>query len=256
MTETLLTETVPAHETDGGGTEPQAATVPERPDDVPEKFWDSASGSLRTEALLKSYRELERKLGAAEATPAGDDAADAEARPRHALGVPARPEDYAIEAPHELLQADPEVNARLHAAGFTPAQAQLVYELVADRLLPLLDDAVQELEATRQVERLTDHFGGREKWQALARQIGTWGRANLAEDTYATLASSYDGVVALHEMMRVREPSVLRGDADGAPGQPDEAELRGLMRDPRYWRDRDPALVNRVTEGFKRLYPS
>jgi hypothetical protein len=29
-----------------------------------------------------------------------------------------------------------------------------------------------------------------------------------------------------------------------------------MMRDPRYWRERDPALVAQVTEGFKRLYPS
>ena len=34
-----------------------------------------------------------------------------------------------------------------------------------------------------------------------------------------------------------------------------EEELRRLMRDPRYWRDRDPAILTRVGEGFKRLYP-
>ena len=256
MTETS-TETDTVEPVDGGVPEPQPSAAPQRPDDVPEKFWDAAAGSQRTDALLKSYRELERKLGAAAvALPAGDDDADGQARPQQAPEIPARPEDYAIEAPHELLQPDPEINARLHAAGFTPAQAQLVYELAAERLLPLLGDAVQELETTRQLERLTDQFGGREKWQALARQIGAWGRANLAEDTYATLASSYDGVIALHEMMRVREPNVLRGDADGTAAEPDEAGLRGLMRDPRYWRDRDPALVARVTEGFRRLYPS
>ena len=31
--------------------------------------------------------------------------------------------------------------------------------------------------------------------------------------------------------------------------------LRALMRDPKYWRERDPAVVARVTEGFRRLYP-
>jgi hypothetical protein len=35
----------------------------------------------------------------------------------------------------------------------------------------------------------------------------------------------------------------------------DEEEVRVLMRDPRYWRDRDPAIVARVREGFRRLYP-
>jgi hypothetical protein len=34
-----------------------------------------------------------------------------------------------------------------------------------------------------------------------------------------------------------------------------EADLYKLMRDPRYWRDRDPALIAKVTEGFRQLYP-
>lgn len=48
------------------------------------------------------------------------------------------------------------------------------------------------------------------------------------------------------------------GQADaGAAGGPDAAEgrLRELMRDPRYWRDRDPGFVARVAAGFERLYP-
>lgn len=32
-----------------------------------------------------------------------------------------------------------------------------------------------------------------------------------------------------------------------------EAEMRALMRDPRYWRLRDPDVVRRVTDGFRRL---
>ena len=28
-----------------------------------------------------------------------------------------------------------------------------------------------------------------------------------------------------------------------------------MMRDPRYWRERDPGFVAQVTEGFQRLYP-
>ena len=34
-----------------------------------------------------------------------------------------------------------------------------------------------------------------------------------------------------------------------------EAELRALMRDPRYWRDRDPQVVDAVSQGFRQLYP-
>lgn len=33
-----------------------------------------------------------------------------------------------------------------------------------------------------------------------------------------------------------------------------EKELKMLMQNPKYWRDRDPEIVKRVEEGFKRLY--
>lgn len=34
-----------------------------------------------------------------------------------------------------------------------------------------------------------------------------------------------------------------------------EAELRRLMADPKYWRDRDPQIIDEVTQGFRTLYP-
>lgn len=43
----------------------------ERPANVPEKFWNAEKGEINTEALLNSYGELEKKVGA----PKSDDAA-------------------------------------------------------------------------------------------------------------------------------------------------------------------------------------
>ena len=57
--------------------------------------------------------------------------------------------------------------------------------------------------------------------------------------------------MALHRMMERGEPSLTR-QAE-APEPQDEAALRGMMRDPRYWRTREPEFVRRVTEGFRRL---
>ncbi len=43
--------------------------------------------------------------------------------------------------------------------------------------------------------------------------------------------------------------------ADPAEGRrPEEAELRRLMRDPRYWRDKDPSVLDQVSQGFSKLY--
>ena len=219
--------------------------------DVPEKFRDSATGAIRIEALLKSYLELERALSRRVARP-GDDAPEEErARWRRLLGVPETPEGYAIKPPHELCGPDEAVNSRLHQAGFTCCQAQLVYDLAAEKLVPLIAEAAAEFEAGRQREKLHAEFGGEERFRRLAPQIAAWGRANLAEPVFAALSTTAEGVVAMQRMMQAKEPPLSReGVEDGAP---DEAALRKMMRDPRYWRTREPAFVKRVTDGFRRL---
>ena len=53
-------------------------------------------------------------------------------------------------------------------------------------------------------------------------------------------------------MMKSEEPG-LEARPDKTP-QSGDKELHAMMRDPKYWRDRDPAFVAKVTDGFKRLY--
>lgn len=230
--------------------EPAAA----RPDGVPEKFWDPDAGSVRTEALLKSYRELERKLSRMVPLPADEADEAAHARLRRALGVPESADGYEIQTSDELIQPDEAINARLLEAGFTQRQAQMVYDLASEHVVPVVQNALAEMSAERDVERLAQHFGGDEAWRTVADQIKTWGKANLPAETLEVLASNYEGILAMHQMMRASEPSVVQG-GDAAAADVSEAGLRELMRDPRYWRERDPAIVARVTDGFSRLYP-
>lgn len=234
---------------------PAGSDKPLRPAGVPEKFWNPELGTVRTEALLKSYLELERKLGSTVQPPTDEGDLEQQTRLLRALGVPESPDRYQIESHCELVEPDPAINAKLHEAGFTERQAQLVYDLAADHLLPVLDHAIGQLEATREAERLAARFGGESIWRTTAQQIKTWGQANLAQDVFETLASSYDGVLAIHQMMQAREPAVLN-ETNGPRSELHEAELTRMMRDPRYWRERDPAFVAQVTEGFQRLYPS
>jgi hypothetical protein len=228
---------------------------PPRPSGVPEKFWDAEAGCVRTDALLKSYLEIERKLGSMISLPSDDGDHEGRSRLHRALGVPEDPNGYEIASRSDLLEPTREINAKLHAAGFTPQQAQLVYDLAADHLLPLVDELLDDFGSARDAERLTHRFGGTEAWRALASQIKTWGRANLSDDVFDTLSTSYDGVLAMHQMMQAREPTVLR-DGEGPQTAADEATLSQMMRDPRYWRDRDPDVIAKVTEGFRRLYPA
>lgn len=250
------TPDLPAEASSVGPVEPETVTVPTRPcpDDVPEKFWDGEIGAVRTDALLRSYRELERRLGRSVQKPESDADQDGFNRLYSILGRPDSPDAYRIEASHPLLESDPELNEKLYDVGFTQRQAQLVYDLAAERLIPLLEEARAELEATRQIDRLQQHFGGAEAWRTTAAQIKSFAAANLPDDAYLALAGSYEGVLALHEMMRKAEPDII-GHAGSGRLAVTEDGLREMIRDPRYWRDRDPEIVQRVTEGYRNLYP-
>jgi hypothetical protein len=230
---------------------PSAAHAKARPGDVPDKSWDAETGALRVDALLKSYRELERRLSQRAAPPADDAAPEDLLRFRQAMGIPDTPDDYSIVEPHELCCADGEVNKRLHAAHFTNGQAQLVYDLAAERLVPLIAEAAAQFEADRQRERLCAHFGGEERFRHVAAQLSAWGRAKLPAPVFEALSSTAEGVLALEQMMRKDEPVLSRDTA--TPARESEAELRAMMRDPRYWRQREPEFVRRVTDGFRRL---
>ncbi|MBF5093319.1 hypothetical protein F1643_01380 [Azospirillum sp. INR13] len=257
MADTLLTAAPAAA--------PAADAVPLLP--IPEKFRDPKTGELRVEALLKSYLELERRLSqqpsaqtagpAAPPEPAAFDPASLDpVQLRRLMGAPESAEGYCIACDHGLFQPDPEINGRLFEAGYTPAQAQLLYDLAAERMVPLIQTVAAEFQAEREVERLVARFGGEERWREVSRQLLAWAGKTLPPAAVEGLTTSYEGVMALYSMMTGSEPSAL-SMAGARPGGGDgEAELRTLMRDPRYWRDRDPALIARVTEGFQRLYPS
>ncbi len=223
-----------------------------RPEDVPEKFWDAEAKTLRVEALLKSYKELEKRLSQRMAPPGQDATEEDRLRFRRAMGVPESPDEYDIEAKHEMCGPDAGVNQRLHEAGFTCAQVQLVYDLAAERLLPLIAEAAADYEAQKQVSKLAEAMGGEAQFRRMVPQISAWGKANLPPAVFAALSTTAEGVMALQAMMSKAEPSLSR-DAEPAEGL-DEKALRKMMRDPRYWRTREPEYVRRVSDGFKRLF--
>jgi hypothetical protein len=238
-----------------------ASIVPagERPAYIPHKFWDAEAGTVRIEALAKSYGELERKLGARrEQEDNGPQRAliepsESSTDPALEPASPSAPEAYPIEARHPMVTQDPEIDRRLREAGFSAPQAQLVYDLAAEKLVPLVDEVLGEIEAQRQLDRLEQHFGGREAWRQTAAQMKSWAAAHLPSEVATALTSNFDGVVALHQMMRASEPELLGGGEELASEITEDA-LAEMMRDPRYWRKRDPDFVARVTAGFRKLY--
>jgi len=213
-----------------------STTISQKPDEVPDKFWDNESGQIRTDALVKSYRELERKLGSTVYRE-----------------PPADPDDYNIQISNDFITSDPDINKRLHAAGFSEDQVQVVYDLAGEHLVPMIGDLASVFEAEQQTERLVNHFGGQEKWNVTARQIDTWARSQLPSHVMEALASTYEGVLAMHQMMTNAEPGLIKKGETGSDALSVD-DLKKLMKDPGYWRDQNPTVVEKVRQGFRTLY--
>lgn len=231
-----------------------SAENPVMSETVPAKFRDPQTGAIQVDKLLKSYLALERRMAGMVRLPGEGDAESLRGFHR-ALGVPDAPEGYSIQLRHPNLYVDPDVNAKLHAAGFTPAQAQLVYDLACDHLMPQVDELVSSFGQRGEREKLEQHFGGPSRYREAARSLDAWGRANLPESTFAALASNAKGVLALEAMMKSGEPALRRPEGSAADEALTEEQLVKLMQDPRYWKRRDPEILDKVTQGFRRLYP-
>jgi hypothetical protein len=170
--------------------------------------------------------------------------------------VPETPDAYAISLADGIGEIDADLNQRLHAAGFSNAQAQLVYDLAGEVLSPLLGDINQAAQRATDRAALAAEFGGKENWKKLAPKIESWGKANLPEAAFETLCQSADGVRAMHRMMARNDEAAL-GKVEGGGGAENlRSDIRRKMNDPRYWRDRDPTLVAEVQADFARLSQS
>ncbi len=202
--------------------------------DVPAKFKDPETGEVKIDLLAKSYKELEQRLS-------------------QNPSAPKAPEDYCINCDHGMFEADIDINRRLHEKGFTQDQAQEVYNLAAEKMVPMVHEMSADYTADREVEKLISHFGGAQSWKEVSRQLLAFGQKNLPEDVLDNLSGSFEGVVALHRMMKGEEPSLQRQLSNNAQGV-NENKLSSMMRDPKYWKHKDPAFIAKVTQGFEDLY--
>ena len=112
----------------------------------------------------------------------------------------------------------------------------LFYDLAAEKIVPMAVELAGDLNADREIEKLVEHFGGSDQWKETSRQLLSFGQKNLPADVLDTLSSSYDGVIALHNMMKGTEPVISNNQS----GNQEEKDLQSMMRDPKYWRDKDP----------------
>ena len=216
-------------------------------ENIPEKFLNK-DGTLNTDALLKSYSELEKKMGTMISVPAEDSDDVTRAKFNRAIGVPENANEYPI---NDLFD-DESLREKFLEIGLTSTQVEKIYQIANEFLSPVINELFDMQNETNAMNELKKFFGDDEKMYEAMRAINSFGEKYLPRDAFDALCASPQGIRGIYAMMQSIEPTV---QTDDAPQKNlTENDLRRMMRDPKYWRDMDEEYVRKIENGFKKLY--
>ena len=216
-------------------------------DKIPEKFLND-DGTLNATALLKSYSELEKKIGTMITVPTDDSDENVRTRFNRAIGVPQSANEY----PTNELFDDENLKNKFHEIGLTTHQVEKIYSIANEILAPVISELYAMQNEKNAITELKKFFGDNEKMNDALRAIEAFGKQYLPVDAFDELCSSPQGIQGVYRMMQSMEPNV-QTDKNETQNLTD-SDLRRMMRDPKYWRDNDVEYIRKIENGFKKLY--
>ena len=214
---------------------------------IPEKFLNS-DGTLNSDALIKSYTELEKKMSNMVLVPNSESDDITRQKFNRAIGVP----ESASEYPKNDLYDDEKLRQEFFNIGLTSTQVEKIYSIANEFLSPLVSDLFSVQDETNAINELKNFFGDEEKMNNALHAINSFGERFLPRDAFDALCTTPRGIQSIYKMMQSMEPNV-QTDKNQTQILSDD-ELRRMMRDPKYWRDGDPEYIRKIENGFKKLY--
>ena len=214
---------------------------------IPEKFLNE-DGTLNADALVKSYSELEKKMGTMVSVPADDADADAYEKFHQAIGVPKDTTEYPV---HDLFDDD-SIKCKFHEMGLTKKQVEKIYEVAEEFFSPVLSGIFKTQYETNAISELKNFFGDESKMKDALQEINSFGEKFLPTEAFESLCATPQGIQSIYKMMQSMEPAIATEKNAGQNFS--DQELRRMMQSPKYWRDRDPDYVRKIETGFKKLY--
>lgn len=260
----LQSVTIGADTPETGPVAPATVSSTARPDNIPEKFWDAASGTVKQDVLLSSYAALEGRLGASPAPPAGAPPAGTKAAPQT---PPA--DGLAITTPPPASQfpfTEADMVSWSEEYTTTGGLSDATYAIIQSKggyPRPLVDTwlAGQRALGEQSLAKAHDMAGGTEEYH----QMSEWARGALspAEREGFNKAVAHPGAVrdnAINglvarwrgdEGQEAGRRIAGSGIAGAGAGFRSTAEMVAAMRDPRY--AKDPAYRADVEEKARAL---
>lgn len=219
------------------GMEHQAIEAQERPEWLPEKFFDPKKGA-KYEDLAKSYGELEKQFrsGAHKAPDDGN-------------------YDVKIFADKGVKDDDPALQAyRTWAKEY--GVSQKAFDALAGNIFSLVGDRAQQ--QVRTVEDERRELGPNA--DAIVRGMADWGR-NLVNkgvwqkedfDEFKVFAGTAAGLKAAIKLRESYEGRIPDMKAAAVESSMSEEDLQAMVGDPRYLTE--PAFRSKVEKAFEKFY--
>lgn len=228
-------------------------TVPERPENIPEKFWDAEKGEVNTEALLKAQQDAEAALRKAQQ---GDEATQNEGSDTQNEGNET-PEDTPNQANVvEAASTEYDEKGELSEGTLKNLEGVGISREMVQMYLDGMNAVVSNLQSAA-----FEPFGGQEGYDKAAE----WAAENLTEGEIKAidiqLTSNNPEIVAAGAKALAKrfkeegnfEPPPMRGSGNSGPSGPvytHRSQMVRDMRDPRY--RRDASFRKEVEERIRR----
>ncbi len=216
------------------------AAAPERPEWLPEKYKTG-------EDLAKAYKELESKLGSRD-----DEIRNQIMEEIQAEAFSDRPNSAGDYQLPDIINQDEAVDNELlrwwseHAFenGYSQEEFARGIEMYANSSMR------NEPDLDAEFAKLGDNAEARIN---AASMFANKFFPENAIPAIERMCESHEGILALEAMMDAMKDGSFSEDTASASDL-NEADLREMMNDPRYWKDRDPHFHKQVAEGFQRIY--
>ncbi len=213
---------------------------PQRPEWLPEKYNTG-------EDLAKAYKELESKLGTKD-----EDIRSKIIEEIQTEAFSERPEsagDYQLpDIVNEEMAVDNELLKwwadHSYENGFSQEEFNKGIEMYAQAT------GGQEPDLDAEAAKLGDNANDRIQ---AASMFANKFFPEQAIPAVERMCESHEGILALEAVMEAMKDGSFTAETQPSAGQ-SEADLREMMNDPRYYKDRDPHFIKQVTEGFQALY--
>lgn len=228
--------------------------VMERPEIIPEKFWNAETGEINLEDMAKSYHHLEKF-----ASGKKDEMRDsimAELTEEARSASPEEPSGYELPPlvegiTEEMVEENPLTawwREQCHDRGYTNEEFQDGVNKYIDNMMS--NQPNLEVEVEKLGENANDRLNA----------VNAWASSFFPPEEYETIANtlgtSAQGIQALERMQESMSSGNMRSENVAQPERELSVEdVKEMMNDKRYYdqRHRDASYVERVNQAWNRL---